>query len=79
MKFSIKDFSSKFDQVHKKLRVSSHLLKKSLMKNLIFFAMTLPVDLSMLFVPKFIDFTKYSKFIRCHMVPNMLWCNYQYG
>ena len=78
MKFSIKDFSSKFDQVHKKLRVPSHLLKKSLMINLIFFAVTLLVDLNMLFVLKFIDFTKYSKFVRCHIVANMLRCDYQY-
>ena len=77
-KFSIKDFSSKCDQVRRNLRVSSHLLKKSLMRNLIFFVVTLPVDLNMLCVLKFIDFTKYSKFVRCHMVANMLRCNYEY-
>ena len=33
MKFSIKDFFSKCDQIHKKLRIWSHLLKKSLMEN----------------------------------------------
>ena len=38
MKFSIKDFFSKFDQVRKKLRIWSHLLRKSLMKNFIFCA-----------------------------------------
>ena len=31
MKFSIKDFLSKCDQIHKYLRIWSHLLKKSLM------------------------------------------------
>ena len=36
MKFSIKDFSSKCDQIHKKLRIWSHLLEKSLMENFIF-------------------------------------------
>ena len=30
------DFFSKYDQIRKKLRIWSHLLKKSLMKNLIF-------------------------------------------
>ena len=35
MKFSIKDFFSKCDR---KLRIWSHLLKKSLMENLIFCA-----------------------------------------
>ena len=37
-KFSIKDFSSKCDQICKKLRIWSHLLEKSLMKNFIFCA-----------------------------------------
>ena len=38
MKFSIKDFFSKCDQVRRKLRIWSHLLKKSLMENFIFCA-----------------------------------------
>ena len=36
--FSIKDFFSKFDQICRKLRIWSHLLKKSLMETLIFCA-----------------------------------------
>ena len=36
--FSIKDFFSKCDQIHRKLRILSHLLKKSLMENFIFCA-----------------------------------------
>ena len=36
MKFSIKGFFSKCDQTHRKLRIWSHLLKKSLMENFIF-------------------------------------------
>ena len=38
MKFSIKDFFSKCDQIRRKpnLQIWSHLLKKSLMENLIF-------------------------------------------
>ena len=36
MKFSIKDFFIKCDQIHRKLRIWSHLLKKSLMENFIF-------------------------------------------
>ena len=35
MKFSIKDFFSKCDQIRRKLRICSHLKKKSLMGNLI--------------------------------------------
>ena len=40
MKFSIKDFLSKCDQIHSFLRIWSHLLKKSLMENVIFCAVT---------------------------------------
>ena len=36
MKFSLKDFFSKCDQMRRKLRIWSHLLKKSLMENFIF-------------------------------------------
>ena len=35
MKFSIKDFFRKCDQIRRKLRIWSHLLKKSLMENFI--------------------------------------------
>ena len=38
MRFSIKDFFSKCHQVRRKLRIWSHLLKKSLMENFIFCA-----------------------------------------
>ena len=38
MKFSIKDFFSKRDQIRSFLRIWSHLLKKSLMENFIFCA-----------------------------------------
>ena len=41
MKFSIKDFVSKYDQIRSKLRIWSHLLKKSLTENFIFCAVTL--------------------------------------
>ena len=35
MKFSIKDFFSKYDQIRSFLRILSHLLKKSLIENFI--------------------------------------------
>ena len=38
MKFSIKDFFSKLNQIRRKLRILSHILKKSLMENFIFWA-----------------------------------------
>ena len=39
-KFSIKDFFSKCDQFRRKLRIWSHLLKKSLMENFILRALS---------------------------------------
>ena len=38
LKFSINGFFSKCDQIRRKLRIWSHLLKKSLMENFIFCA-----------------------------------------
>ena len=38
MKFSIKDFFSKYDQIRSYLRISTNLLKESLMENFIFCA-----------------------------------------
>ena len=38
MKFSIKNFFSKYDQIRSLLQIWSHLLKKSLMENFIFCA-----------------------------------------
>ena len=38
MKFSIKDFFSKCDQIRRELRVWSHLLKKFIMENFVFCA-----------------------------------------
>ena len=49
MKFSIKDFFSKCDQIRRKLRIWSHLLKKSLMENFIFCAVLSRFYLSVLF------------------------------
>ena len=46
MKFSIKDFLSKYDQMRSFLPIWSDLLKKSLMENFIFVQCQMP-DLSM--------------------------------
>ena len=43
MKFSIKDFFSKCDQIRGKMGISSHLLKKSLMENFNFCALLQPL------------------------------------
>ena len=42
IKFSIKYFFSKCDQMHRKLRIWSHLLKKSLVENFIFVQYSYP-------------------------------------
>ena len=41
MKFSIKDFFSKCDQIRSKLGIWSHLLKRSLIENFFFCAVSL--------------------------------------
>ena len=41
MKFSIKDFFNKCDQICRKLQIWSHLLKKSLIENFIFCALSI--------------------------------------
>ena len=46
MKFSIMDFVSKCVQIRRKLQIWSHLLKKSLMENLIFCAVGVFIALS---------------------------------
>ena len=46
LKFPVKDFLSKSDQIHRKLRIWSHLLKKSLMENFIFCAVIFLEDVN---------------------------------
>ena len=45
MKFSIKEFFSKCDEIRSFLRIWSHLLNKSLIENFIFFAVSITVTL----------------------------------
>ena len=51
MKFSIKDFSSKCDQIRSFLRIWLHLLKKSLLENFILCPVWYAFDLRPLFFP----------------------------
>ena len=46
MKFSIKDFFGKCDQIRRNLQIWSHLLKKSLLENFIFLCAVLKAFLS---------------------------------
>ena len=62
MKFSIKDFFSKCDQIHSFLRIWSHLRKKSLMENFIFCAVLETVRLTEADFPeKFLLAVKWAK------------------
>ena len=45
MKFSIKDFFSKCDKIHSFLQIWSHLLRKSLTENVIYFAQWSSTDI----------------------------------
>ena len=49
MKFYIKDFSSKCDQIRRKLRIWSHLQEKSLMENFIFCAMAFSLNICLMY------------------------------
>ena len=48
MKFSMKDLFSKRDKIRRKRRYRSHLLKKSLMENFIFWAVNLTLPAKVL-------------------------------
>ena len=52
MKFSIKDFFSKCDQIRRKLQIWSHLLKKSLMENFIFCVVMISTIINVCLVTK---------------------------
>ena len=52
IKLSIKDYFGKRDQIRRKLRIWSHLLKKSLMENFIFDAVYLQIQFMHIFQNK---------------------------
>ena len=62
MKFSIKAFSSKCDQIRRKLRIWSYLLKKSLMENFSFCAVKLLTKNPAFFSKSSKHYTAYSFF-----------------
>ena len=69
MKFSTKDFFSKYDQIRRFLRIWSHLLKKPLMENVIFCAV------EAIFLYHFHPFHRYldiSWAILCSKIDNYL-------
>ena len=71
MKFSIKDFSSKCDQIHRKLRIWSHLLEKSLTENFIFCAV-IWVNISNIINSLLCNVLDYKETIQLICSPNQL-------
>ena len=74
MKFPIKDFFSKCDQIRRKLRIWSHLLKKSLMENFIFCAVftiliigTTEKQQSEGVLKMLLNSSKFVKFVKIHL------------
>ena len=63
MKFSIKNFISKCDQIRRKIWISSHPLNKSLMENFIFCAVELFV-----ITGKYFENSWHCQFIKVHEV-----------
>ena len=65
MKFSIKDFLSKRDQIHRKLQIWSHLLKKSLMENFIF----VQCNLFRCYIHRYSAFAHFQDMMRVRSLP----------
>ena len=56
MKLSIKDFFSKCDQIRRKLRIWSHLLKKSLMESFFFCAVSRTANLNFAWILRILTY-----------------------
>ena len=74
MKFRIKDLSSKCDQIRMKLRIWSHLLKKSLMKNFIFVQSCLTLETKYVDDPLRFFVTKSILEKQCNLRKPSFWC-----
>ena len=72
MKFSIKDFFSKCDQIRRLLRIWSHLLKKSLMENFIYCAVKCDsVSVPLILQNKVIELKQHRNFFaKCEVLSN---------
>ena len=69
MKFSIKDFFTKCDQIHRKQWICSYLLKKSLMENFIFCAVLMQKVSSLPFCKYYLHCLK-SVYIQSYSGPH---------
>ena len=68
MKSSIKDFFTKCDQIQRKLRIWSHLLKKSIMENFIFCAVIASSPLQYLLVLSLLPMQYSKKSLAMHKI-----------
>ena len=73
MKFFIKDFFSKCDQISSFLRIWSHLMKRSLIKNFIFCAMKVLMSITYLLYKFPTNFLHFSIFILSGENGKSLW------
>ena len=72
MKFSIKGFFSKCDQIHRKLRIWSYLLKKSLMEKFIFCAVQKLHALAR--IAHYMDFEKRRSLMKAFVISQFNYC-----
>ena len=72
MKFSIKDFFSKGDQIRWKLQIWSHLLKRSLMENFIFCWVFVLLFWTFLAYPNFVPLISFYDFFSVIMLKKTL-------
>ena len=73
MKFSIKDFFNKCDQIRRKLRIWSHLLTKSLVENFIFCAVQESLQVHSKRILQWIVYSEVSKnFRNSHIFETLL-------
>ena len=76
MKFSIKGFFSKCDQIRRWLRIWSHLLKKSLIENFIFCVMNVLVGYEK-YIQQWFDYIRKIKLLwltKLHDFLTVPWC-----
>ena len=79
MKFCIKDFVSKCDEVRSLLSISSHLLKKSLMGNFIFLCSASKLYVLLYFQVSFTDFEHFCTNSRVCLISTFLNINKEHS
>ena len=83
IKFSINDFFSKCDQIHKKLQIWSSLLKKSLMENFLFCVVGLMISCKIFHKKRNYEYCLTTSFplpiLSTSFNPKFLFVNFRYS